>query len=128
MVTPELYKLSVSGTLTLQSLPKSVQLLHTTSHCVRTYDVLSVIFFYFCSASTGPYAGEGGANEPPSWAHYFKLMQFSPETEFTPLILALKSEFSYDSHPLCKNPLFRTPFFESLCTDLGYILSKYILL
>ena len=29
---------------------------------------------------------------------------FAQETEFTPLILASKSEFSQDSHPLCKIP------------------------
>ena len=55
---------------------------------------------------------EGDANVPPGrmrthlpcWANYFKIMQFSPVTEFTPLVLASKSEFSCDSHPLCKNP------------------------
>ena len=42
--------------------------------------------------------GGGGVREvrthPPSWVNYFKIMQFSPETEFTPLILASKSDFS----------------------------------
>ena len=38
---------------------------------------------------------------------------FSPETEFTRLILVSKSEFSYDLHHLCK---VRTPFFKRLCT------------
>ena len=110
----------------------------TTSHsvCVRTMYCLSFffffcfVFFFFISAvrvqARTQRVGAGFAT--PSWANYFKLIQFSPETEFTLLILASKSEISHDSHPLCKNPLFRTPFFESLCTDLEYILSKSIVL
>ena len=98
--------------------------------CIRRMYYLSFFFFFFISAVRVQACtqGEGSANAPPSLANYFKLMQFSSETELTPLILASKSEFSYDSHPLCKNPLFRTLFFERLCTDLGYILSKCILL
>ena len=102
----------------------------TTSYRVHTYNVLSFDFFVTAlrvQARTRRGGGAGVRNAPPSWANYFKLMQFSPETEFTPLILASKSEFSHDSHPLCENPLFRTPFLESLCTDLGYILPKSIL-
>ena len=62
----------------------------TTSHCVRTYDVLSVD--YFISAvrvqahTQWEWAGrrgwQVGANAPTSSAKYLKLMQFSPETEF----------------------------------------------
>ena len=90
--------------------------------CVRTIYYQSLLFISAVRVQARtPVRGGGGAN-------YFKLMPFSPETEFTPLILASRSEFSYDSQPLCKNPLFRTPFFESLCTDLGYTLSKSILL
>ena len=51
---------------------------------------------------------------PPSWAIISNSCSFSSETEFTLLILAPKSEFSYDSHPLCKNPWIRTPLFKGL--------------
>ena len=30
---------------------------------------------------------------PPSWANYFKIMQFSPETEFTPLKIRIHTPF-----------------------------------
>ena len=41
-----------------------------------------------------------------------KSCSFSSETEFTPLILAPTSGFSYDSHTLCKIPEIRTPLFQ----------------
>ena len=41
-----------------------------------------------------PLCREGVGGASISWANYFKIMQFLPESEFTPLILASKSEFS----------------------------------
>ena len=45
-----------------------------------------------CISVTSPYedADSRGANAPPFGIHYFKFMQFSLETEFTPLNLAPK--------------------------------------
>ena len=44
---------------------------------------------------------------------------FSSEFEFTPLILASKSDFSSDSHPLfVKKKIFSHPLFQSLHTGL----------
>ena len=48
----------------------------------------------------------------PSWANDFKTMQFPPE-EFTPFILASKSEFSYDLLPFVKTLKIASPFQKS---------------
>ena len=42
---------------------------------------------------SGPYT-EGVRPQPPSWANYFKIVQFFTRTEFTPLILVQTSGYS----------------------------------
>ena len=64
-----------------------------------------------------PYARGGNASPRPPPLHLpagqiiSKWCNFSPETEFTSLILASKSEFSWDSHPIWKNFKF-APLFQ----------------
>ena len=89
--------------------------------CVRMMYYLLIFLFLQCECkpvSRGAGGGGCGGNYG----------SFHQRRSLHPLILASKSELSYDWHPLCKNPLFHTSFFESLCTDLGYILSKSILI
>ena len=45
---------------------------------------------HFVLLISGPYAGRGAgdANASPSWANYFKIMQFLPEAEFKHILLA----------------------------------------
>ena len=99
----------------------------TTSHCVRMCNVFIICqFFYFCSAGIGPYAER--CTHPASSAKYFKLMQFFTRDRVYTLNFGLIIRIFLRFAPTLLKPFISHTLFRKSMSDLGFILSKSILL